>query len=86
MDKLNLDEMDVETRFLIIASMKVALTLEKKGINKEQFMDYCLGIWESIKFSDPKELENILNSAMDDDIERFANKYKKNEGYNGHCC
>lgn len=86
MDQLDLDKLPMDVRFLIISSMKVALILEKQGFDKEKYIDFCLGTWESIKLSDPKELENILNSAMDDDIERFKKKYEKGNEYNGHCC
>ena len=86
MDLLSLDELSMESRFLIIASMKVALILEKQGFDREKYIDFCLGIWESIKLSDPQGLENILNSAMDDDIESFERNYKKGNEYNGHCC
>ncbi len=72
--ELNLDEMDPQTKFVVVASMKTAIELKKKGINAKQYLEFCKGIWESVAMNDAGTLEGIINDSMKKDLVKFGVK------------
>jgi hypothetical protein len=71
MPKLSLDELDRIGRFMVISSMKTAIELENRGMNKENYMTWCSEIWDSIQKNDRETLHSILHNAIEDDIQDF---------------
>lgn len=86
MDKLHLDELHPTAKSLVISMLAMALDMEKQGFNKEKYMLFCEGIWESMKMSDPEDLKIFLIDAMIENHESIMKKFVEGNEYNGHCC
>ena len=85
MDELYLDKLHPVTRALVISMMSTALQLEKQGFNKEKYMLFCSGIWESMKMSDPETLLDDMCEIMREDMHKAIKTFEEDNGYNGHC-
>ena len=76
MPKFSMDDLDPKGRFLLIASMKVAIELEDNGFSKEKYITWCSEVWDTIKMHGDEDIEEILNGAMKDDLEIYLKRFK----------
>ncbi len=47
----------------ILSLMQAAMECSQRRLNQQQFLDFCLGIWESVEMNDNDELADFLAKA-----------------------
>ncbi len=72
-----MDDLDVETKFLFIASSKVVIRLTEAGFDKKKYLTWCSEIWETVKINGEENLEETLNAYMHDEVENYIKNPRK---------
>jgi len=77
MEKISLEEfmkLPPVTRMMWASATKSALKMEQMGFSREKYIEWCLGIWESMKMLSPEEMDNILETIMRRNFEDAINE------------
>ncbi len=71
---------DPRMKFIFIAMMKAAIELRSYGCDREKFIEFAQGIWESMELNNEEELKETLNSIMKEDVDKYLKTREKENG------
>jgi hypothetical protein len=72
--EFNLDDLDPESKFMFIATIKVAIFFKNSNKTKEEFLEFCGEIWNSMEANDPEILNDIIQQSMQRDLKNMGVK------------
>ena len=64
-------ELSGDAKFLFFTMMQAAIKMHDMGKTKEEWLDFALGIWESLEMNDKDELYETIQSSMLKDLKDF---------------
>lgn len=71
--------MNEDSRYVFLLGMNLGYFFKARDLNKEHFMEFCKGIWESIEMdADWEKSRDRISDYMQKDIPKHFDQWKKN--------